>query len=127
MANGSSGRWEIAVDEQTSGADRWFLQIEGPPVYFYFEIPSLEVIPKMIRFLAPATGSVDRNGLLPLSKDKRSEVTIVRDDEYHDRFFLVVGPMTNPIVRFVIAGSDVTNIALALRQVNDDIDDAKSS
>jgi len=52
LAIGSSGRWEISIDEAISGTERWFAQIEGPLIWLYFEIPSPEVISKEIRFLA---------------------------------------------------------------------------
>jgi hypothetical protein len=122
LANGSSGPWEIAIDEYTSGEERWCAQIEGPSVTFYFEIPSLDIVGKMARFLKPSTGSAQRNGSLVIGKDQCTPVTLVRDDEYDDRFFLVVGPTENPIVHFVIAGTDVVKIADALRQVKDDLD-----
>ena len=131
LANGSSGPWEIAIDETTSGADRWCAQIEGPSVTFYFEIPSVDIVGKMVRFLEPrqvptkesSMGSMERHGSLVIGKDQKTPITLVKDDEYEDRFFLVVGPMDNPIVRFVIAGMDVVKIADALRQVQQDLDD----
>ena len=85
----------------------------------------------MVRFLArrqvpakePPTVSSEGNGSLVLSKDKKIPINLVRDDEYDDRFFFVVGPMDSPIVRFVIAGTDVVKIADALRQVAEDLEE----
>jgi hypothetical protein len=131
LASGRCGPWEIAIDETTSGTDRFFAEIEGPSVGFYFEIPSVDIVGKMARFLQPRSAATSRppvasaepNGSLVIGKDKKTPITLVRDDEYDDRFFLVVGPMDNPVVRFVIAGTDVTNIAKALEQVKEDLDD----
>lgn len=131
MANGSSGSWEIAIDEATSGADQWFAQLEGPSVSFYFEIPSVAIVAKMLQFLEarPAVGeptvigSDKQNGILTIGKAKRTPVYLIKDDEYPDRFFIVVGRMDSPIVRFVLAGADVINIADALRQVKDDLEE----
>ncbi|HEV3447492.1 MAG TPA: hypothetical protein VG099_22820 [Gemmataceae bacterium] len=125
LANGSCGSWEIAIDETTSGAERWYAQIDGPAVAFYFEIPSVDIVGKMARFLEPrsATTNQPQDGLLVIGKDKRTPITLVKDDEYHDRFFLVIGPMDNPIVRFAIAGTDVIDIAEALKDVKKDLDD----
>jgi len=53
----------------------------------------------------------------------KEDVSLLRDDEYDDRFFLLVGPADRPTVRFVIAGTDLTNIADALRQVQADLDE----
>ena len=52
LANGSSGPWEVSVDETISGDERWFAQIEGPSVYVSFEIPSPNIIGEAVRFLA---------------------------------------------------------------------------
>src|SRR5438552_14912322 len=86
LANGSSGRWEVAIDGSTSGADRWYAQIEGPSISFYFEIPSPEIVSKMRRFLRPSlrktapVNSSERQGSLIIGKDKRAPVTLVKDD-----------------------------------------------
>lgn len=138
LANGSCGQWEVAIDESTSGADRWFAQIEGPSVSFYFEIPSASIIGTMLQFFEvrpaatkqPPPGSGELNGsldtgkdMLVIGKDKKNPITLVRDDEYPDRFFLLIGVMDSPIVRFVMAGTDAMEIAEALRQVKEDLDD----
>jgi hypothetical protein len=131
LANGSSGPWDVAIDEAISGPDRWWAQIEGRSVTFSFEIASPDIVGKMVRFLQrrrlpakePPTLSIERNGSLVISKDKKIPITLVRDDEYDDRFFFVVGPMDSPTVRFVIAGSDVVKIADALRQVKEDLEE----
>jgi hypothetical protein len=122
LANGSSGRWDVAVDETTSGPDRWFLQIEGPAASLYFEIPSVDVVSRMLTLLSPHPE--DGAGPLSVGTDEGTPVTLVRDDEYSDRFFLIVGPADRPIARFVIAGTDAAEIAEALRQARADIDDA---
>lgn len=131
LAIGSSEPWEIAIDEALSGPDRWYAQIEGPTVTFYFEIPSLEIVSKMARFLEPrltatkkaSNGSAKPTDSLVLGKDKKTTISLVKDNEYDNRFFLVVGSMGNPIVRFVIAGADVMKIREALRQVEEDLHD----
>ncbi len=123
LANGSCGPWEVAIDEYTGDAARWCAQLDGPSVSFYFEIPSLEIIRKMACFLHCSTRCSEQASSLRIGKSQKTPVTLIRDHEYGDRFILVVGRSTNPIVRFVIAGHDVANIAEALRQVNDDIDE----
>src|SRR5919108_4173855 len=90
LANGSAGSWDIAIDEATSGPNRWYVQIEGPSVAFSFEIPSVDIVAKIVRFLErrqvptkePSTGLIERTGSLVISKDKKIPVTLVRDDEY---------------------------------------------
>ncbi|HTU22215.1 MAG TPA: hypothetical protein VMG10_29520 [Gemmataceae bacterium] len=131
LANGSSGEWEVAIDESTSGTERWYAQIEGPTVSFYFEIPSVDVVGKFLRFLNPRpkatkispNDSEERHNSLVIGKDKKSPIILLKDDEYPDRFFLVVGPTDNPIVRFTISGRNVRKLADALRQVQEDLED----
>ena len=130
LANGSCGQWEIAIDETTSGPDHWYAELEGPGVSFYFELPSLDIVGKMARLLAPPAlhaqklphGSGAATNVLMIGKDKKAPFSLVKDDEYKDRVFLVVGPPSSPLVRFVFAGTDLTCIAKALEQVLEDLD-----
>src|SRR5207245_4204455 len=92
LAIGSSGPWDIAIDQSTSGPQRWFAQIEGPSVYLHFEIPSLEIIDQAIEFLARSSGDTEKNAApearpdtLTLGTSKSSQVKLVRDDEFADR------------------------------------------
>src|SRR5713226_5409975 len=121
LANGSSGQWDVAVDETTSGADRWFFQIEGPSICFYFEIASPDIVEEMFRFFEERctkanNKSSKRNGSLLIGKDKRMPVILVRDDEYADRYFLVIGPENRPMVRYALAGADLISLTSALHQ-----------
>jgi len=86
LANGSSGEWEVAIDESTSGTERWYAQIEGPSVVFYFEIPSVDMVGKFLRFLTPRSevtkrspddDSEERNGSLVIGKDKKTPIILV--------------------------------------------------
>jgi len=51
IANGSSGDWDISVDEATAGAGRWFVQIESRSAYLSFQIASPKVISDAHGFL----------------------------------------------------------------------------
>jgi hypothetical protein len=131
LACGSSGSWRIDIDEATSGAECWRLQLENTSVYFDFELPSLEIIPRMAKFLKSHTmsaknasnGSLKREKVLVLGKDKKTPVSLVKDDEYNNRYFLVIGSTDNVLVRFTIVGEDVKNISDALQQVQEDLDE----
>jgi hypothetical protein len=122
LANGSSGRWEVLVDETISGTHRWFVQIEGPSLWLYFEVPSPDLISKVIQFLAPLQANREETECkLDLGEAHGTPVALVRDDECKDRCFLVVGPDDSPIVRFALAGEDWHNLVQALRQVEQDL------
>ena len=131
MAIGSSGPWEIALDQTSSGRDRWFAQIEGPSVYIHFEIPALKVIAQAIRFLAETQRRVRRgatsstgNGTLPLGSSKAVQVSLIRDDEFTDRYFLSIESKSGTLVRFTLAGKDLMHLTDALRQLNEDMSEA---
>lgn len=130
-AIGSAGGWEVAIDQTTSGEQRWFAQIEGPSVYLYFEVESSDVIRKMLEFLTAQTnvggGSLDvaapLNGELVLSKSTEEPVTLMRDDEFSDRYFLVVETASESIVRITIGDTDLKMLERALRQAREDLDE----
>jgi hypothetical protein len=128
LANGSSGQWDVAIDETTSGVERWFVQIEGPIVSFYFEITSPKVLEKMIQFFEerikkPHSKSTGKNCSLSIGEAEGSPVTLVKDDEYADRCFLLMGPENRPVVRFTLAGADLVSLTSALRQAKEDLEE----
>jgi hypothetical protein len=128
-ANGSSGLWDIAVDETISGAARWFAQLEGPGVYLYFEIESPQIIDKLIQFIERAPGTNKHlpsaatadNGSLRLGSFGRTPVALIWDDEVKDRCFFAIGTAAQPALRLTLSGGDLDAIANALRQVRDDL------
>jgi hypothetical protein len=130
LANGSSGSWDVSVDETLTGPDRWFAQIEGPAISLAFEIPSLDILSRMIGFLGRGRSVRDvtspgssSNGdtELAVSKPKATPVTLLKDDEYDDRCFVLVGPTDNPVVRISILGDDLHHVVEALRQTQEEI------
>src|SRR5437868_6496315 len=86
LANGSSGQWEVAIDETTSGPERWFMQIESASICLYFEIASPNTVGSMVEFLdggaakRPSTHSSLRKGTLIVGTDKHAPVRLIRDD-----------------------------------------------
>ena len=135
LAFGSSGSWDVSVDESVSGAERSFAQIEGPSLWLYFEIPSPDIILEIIHFLLDCgtkrgempSCSSRSSGELHISDAEETPVSLVMDDEYKDRCFIVVGRSDSPIVRFSLAGEDLKNLTEALRQVEEDIHPSASS
>lgn len=131
LAYGSSGPWKIAIDEAVSGVDRWRAQIEGPSVSIYFAIPSLEVVEKASRFLAShatapkraSNGASRGSGSLVIGIDKQTPVRLLGDDEYHDRVFLVAGPLEGPMIRFAFSGAVLAGLAEALQQVRAELEE----
>jgi hypothetical protein len=127
-ANGSSGGWEVAVDETLVGREQWFAQIEGPALYLYFQISSPEAVGDMIRFLEQcwptkemATHSPAGNGSKRIGGSHWASIRLLRDAERPEGCFLTVGPSAKPCARFFLAGEDVANLTRALKQAQDDL------
>jgi hypothetical protein len=131
-AIGSDGGWEVAIDETTSGAQKWFAQIEGQSVYLHFAIPSPSVIDKMIEFLtAPPKADNGlqscQDGEIVIGKYKEEPVTLVRDDEFSDRYFVVVETKHKLVIRITVGGADLRSLVTALRQAKEDLDEAATN
>jgi hypothetical protein len=123
LANGSSGRWDVAIDQTIAGKDRWFAHVEGPSICCYFEISSPRIVADAIAYLDQGNNRPARPaGSLLIGCDKHIPVSLIRDDEFADRVFLVVGPDSAPIVRCTISGADIGNIVAAMRQVQEDLE-----
>jgi hypothetical protein len=127
LANGSSRLWDVAIDETISGRDRWFMQVEGPSIYVYFQIHHPDIVGKAVDYFRKGkqyvhSQSGTSNGELLIGGNKHTPIFLVRDDEFADRIFLVVGPRSSPVVRYTISGTAINKIVEALRQVKEDLD-----
>jgi hypothetical protein len=130
VANGSSGAWDISINETIRGKEKWYADIEGPSVYLSFQLVDLDIVDKMIAFLdrhvsADASPRKARSGKageeLTIGSFGQALVLLIGDNEYRDRCFLVVGPKNGCCVRFPLWGEDTRMILDALRQVREDV------
>jgi hypothetical protein len=84
VANGSSGKWDVALDETLDG-NEWFLEIDGPQAYLVFQLRDPEVVAEAMRFLQspPGPGGTGRGeaGELLLGTFDSASVSLVWDDE----------------------------------------------
>jgi hypothetical protein len=129
LALGTSGPWEVAIDESLSGPQRRFVQIEGPFVYLYFEITSVEVLRNAHAFLANSSRnarpkSFEKNGALPIAKTAGTQISLTRDDEDNERYFLVIEAKSGLHLQLTVIDRDLSHIVSALRDVLDDLEDA---
>jgi hypothetical protein len=135
LANGSSGPWDINLDEYSGERDKYFVQIEGPVLYLYFEIPSPRMIGTMLQYLQRRSPSAsvagktlaERTEALRIGAFGRASVNLVWDDEFVDRCFLIVGVSGKPSLRLTLWGEEIRHLSDALRQVLEDLDDIESS
>jgi len=128
LANGSSRRWDVAVDEALD-REEWSLEIDGPQTYLVFQIRDLEIIPEALRFLqsglqsdqSPRRRQKDDEGALPLGRFGSASVSLVWDNEDFQRCFIVIGPGARSTARLSLGADDVRMLIEALRQVTKDL------
>jgi hypothetical protein len=129
VASGSCGQWSVVIDETHSGRERRFAQIEGPSVYLSFEIRSVRIVEKLVQFfegrraapLPPGTPADEGTASLRLGTSGRTPLSVLRDDEFTDRYYLLIGPEMRPILRYTIAGKDLAQLSDALRQAREEL------
>jgi hypothetical protein len=115
LANGSSRRWDLAVEESLDG-DQWFLELDGHQVYLVFQLHDLAVVGSMLRFLE-ADGHKGKEAALNLGRFGEAPVSLLRDNEDIKRFFLVLGPTAQTALRLSLDAEDIQALIEALRQV----------
>ena len=121
-AIGSSRQWTVAVDETTSGRQKWFMQIESPVIYLYFEIESPSVVAEMLRFLETSHPQRGHTGCpLRVGTIGRNPVTLIRDDEQRIRCFVAIGSAKS-CVRLTLDGDGLEMLVNSLRQVKQELD-----
>src|SRR4051794_4427376 len=118
VAVGSAGGWQVDLDEAISDDERWVMKIEGPSVYLNFEVESPRVIDKALEFLMKRKKADSesrrrwsrKNDELKIGKCDKELVTLVRDDEFADRYFLAVQTATKLTFRVTFGGKDLVQL-----------------
>jgi hypothetical protein len=128
LAFGSSGSWEVSIDESREREDEWSAEIESPNIYLLFSLPSPSIVPRMLRFLEqPVEGRQLDDGLrkgedsLTIGKFGQASVALVWDDEDSGRCFLVIGAEAKSTMHLTLQCEDVKRLIEALHQVVDDL------
>ncbi len=124
VANGSSRKWYVAVDETLDG-NEWTLEIDGPQVYLTFQLRDPKVVAEAKRFLQPPprsgrAGCGDAGELL-LGQFDSTSVSLVWDNEGFSRCFLVIGPKAASTLRLSLEAEDIQMLIEALNQVMEDM------
>jgi hypothetical protein len=57
-----------------------------------------------------------------IGNSKEEPVILVRDEEFSDRYFLVVQTKKKMVVRVTFGGADLNSLVIALRQAKEDLD-----
>src|SRR6266851_2780511 len=111
LANGSSGRWYIDIDESDAG-DEWNMQIDGPTTYLRFPLADLQVVPNLLAYLRAGlnVGHANRpqaSDEFPLAKPGSLSVSIIQDDEFATRWFIIINGKADAVARLTLDAADV--------------------
>jgi hypothetical protein len=129
LANGTSARWDVSVDEYFDRAE-WLLEIEGPQTYLVFQLRELSAVREALDFLRSAPLHTSGNngrassaaeGALILGRFGSASVSLVWDNENFPRCFLVIGPKARSTFRLSLDAEDIQMLAQALEQVVEDL------
>jgi len=133
VANASSGAWDLAIDQTIEGAEKWFAQIESPSLYLYFQLADLQRVRDALRFIGSRRANSNNlndscpsnsAGELALGSFVESPVTLIWDEEYRDRLFLIVGQSSDACLRCSISGVELDQLTDALRKLVQNLDSA---
>jgi hypothetical protein len=125
---GTAGAWEVVLDESVEGAQRWFIQIDGPRCYVYFQVRDPRVIDEIATFLKwhmchdgcvqrPAT-SPDPGINLELSQFAGPSVSLIWDGEEARKQAVILAQGKNKFtVRVCIEQNELQDLVAALEQV----------
>jgi hypothetical protein len=120
-AYASCGAWEITLDQATTGNERWFAQVEGPALYLYFEIESPKVVDRVMEFLGIGSRPPSSEEALLLGRMGKTPLSLTRDTEYKDRYFLEIGPPASLLGTLTISDTNLSDLKQALRKLKDDV------
>jgi hypothetical protein len=131
LANGSSGRWHVDVDESLDGGE-WSLEINGPQTELRFRLLDLGVIAKALRMLQSEselnrtnsqTDVTEEDGLL-LGRFGSASVSLRQDREDFPRCFIVVSPSDESTLFLRLWAEDIRMLSEALQQVMEDLQES---
>jgi hypothetical protein len=130
LALGASGPWEVAIDETLTGPARYFAQIEGPSVCLYFSLATgkaNKAIEEALDFFVHSRNSgakafADSGATLSLAKNADTKISLTRDDESDDRYFLVIEAKSGLRIQLTVADDDLNHIVNALQDAKDDLE-----
>ena len=125
LAYGSSGRWDIAVDEALH-RDEWWMEIEGRQTYLTFQLDDLGGIPQVLRFLQagpPPKQTPGRHegeedgGTIIVGRFGADPVSLLWDNEDFQRCFLVIIAKGGSALRLSLEADDIPMFIEALSRV----------
>ena len=117
-AVGRSGSVSVDVNETTSGPTRWELDLDFPQFQLRFAIPTPDTVTELHDFLA--TGNADE---LTVGAISTLRLKIVRDNEFDDRFFLMMTSADDGALHWTLSGTNLTDLIAALADAVPELSD----
>lgn len=122
------GMWEVSLDVTVKAPKRWYANIEGPRLSLPFQLESVQTIPAMVTYLESdddsdfASSEYEANEKPTALRIGRFQdalpVHLLRDDEYPDRFFILIGKIGKSVIRFKLSEEDLEHFVHAFRNVH---------
>lgn len=125
LAYGAAPRWTVAIDEVLDKESEWSLQIEGPSMYLACALTDPTVIGRIVHLFrgqlrADAASGENRgnaaNDEVAIGAFGPAVVSLVRDDEISERWFIIVGPQEGAAVRWTLGKEDAAMLLMAFEQ-----------
>jgi hypothetical protein len=125
LANGSSGHWDISVDESLGNREReWSLEIEGPQTYLVFRLADLQAIARALHYLESGLAPGQKGTLRKVQRAAETlgyfglaSVALQWDNEDFPRCFIIIGDEAGSTLRVSLDQEDITMFIEALRRV----------
>src|SRR5438045_2974230 len=102
------------------------MQIDGPQAYLGFALRDLQAVPKLHAYLRAGLhpdqgdGHRDTEGVT-LGRLGSMSVSIIQDDEFATRRFIIINGKREAVMRFTLDAADVEMLVEAFRQVMEDL------
>lgn len=130
LAYGTSPRWTVAIDEVLDQESEWSLQIEGPSMYLACSLTDPTVIGRIVHLfqgqLCADTASGENRGNaandeVTIGAFGPAAVSLVRDDETSERWFIIIGPQEGAAVRWTLDKEDAAMLLIAFEQARHEL------
>lgn len=121
VAIGSSGSWDIEVDDTLEGKRRWFLQFDGPLLFLYCQIAHPRKVSELHDFLQACIAGADCEREFDLSSQSGDRVVFLWDGETNDRCFVLVTGKGDLTARYKLDLDSISQIVAALADLNGEL------
>ena len=118
LANGSSGRWSVTLDESSVGLEECLLQIEGPSITLSCAVKSSDILHDLNDFFAVR---IEKPTDLSIGQADGIDLRL-QWDKVDRLIHFTVGSAHRPAVRLSIHGPDLLDLSKAIKEAAQDQD-----